>query len=172
MKEDFFSTNGSAISANAPGRMDVMGGNANYSGSLLLQMPIKQTTTVNIQERNDGVFNFRTQITKNKTEDFTIHVSEVKDRPLAEAGVIIRSIKGGDWAVYVLGCFLVLQKEKGIALTGANVFIESKVPWGKGVSSSAALEVATVNALNQLYKLSFGKEELAVLAQIDRKSVV
>ena len=166
MKEDFFSTNGSAISATAPGRMDVMGGIADYSGSLLLQMPIKQTTTVNIQERNDGVFNFRTQITKSKTEDFTIHISDVKDRSLAEAGVVIRSIKGGDWAVYVLGCFLVLQKEKGIALTGANVFIESKVPWGKGVSSSAALEVATMNGLNELYKLSLGKEELAVLAQM------
>ena len=164
---DLFSTEEKIISATAPGRMDVMGGIADYSGSLLLQMPIKQTTTVNIQKRNDGVFNFRTQITKKRTEDFTIHISEVKDRSLAEAGEIIRSIKpGGDWAVYVLGCFLVLQKEKSIALTGANVFIESKVPWGKGVSSSAALEVATMNALNQLYKLSLGKEELAVLAQM------
>jgi len=164
--KDFFSTDGSIISATAPGRMDVMGGIADYSGSLLLQMPIKQTTTVNIQMRDDGVFNFRTQITKNKTEDFTIHLSDVKDRSLAEAGVIIRSIIGGDWAVYVLGCFLVLQKEKSIALTGANVFIESKVPWGKGVSSSAALEVATMNALNQLYNLLLGREELAVLAQM------
>ena len=163
---DLFSNEEKIISATAPGRMDVMGGIADYSGSLLLQMPIKQTTTVNIQERNDGVFNFRTQITKSKTEDFTIHISDVKDRSLAEAGVVIRSIKGGDWAVYVLGCFLVLQKEKGIALTGANVFIESKVPWGKGVSSSAALEVATMNVLNELYKLSLGKEELAVLAQM------
>src|SRR6188474_2877563 len=154
------------ISATAPGRMDVMGGIADYSGSLLLQMPIKQTTTVNLQMRDDGVFNFRTRITKNKTEDFTIHISELKERSLAEAGVIIRSIKGGDWAVYILGCFLVLQKEKNIALTGANVFIESKVPWGKGVSSSAALEVATMNALNHLYQLSLGKEELAVLAQM------
>ena len=164
--KDFFSTNDSIISATAPGRMDVMGGIADYSGSLLLQMPIKQTTTVNLQMRDDGVFNFRTRITKNKTEDFTIHISELKERSLAEAGVIIRSIKGGDWAVYILGCFLVLQKEKNIALTGANVFIESKVPWGKGVSSSAALEVATMNALNQLYKLSLGREELAVLAQM------
>src|SRR6187402_3039101 len=163
---DLFSTEEKIISATAPGRMDVMGGIADYSGSLLLQMPIKQTTTVNIQMRDDGVFNFRTQITKNRTEDFTIHISDVKDRSLEEAGMIIRSIKGGDWAVYVLGCFLVLQKEKNIALTGANVFIESKVPWGKGVSSSAALEVATMNALNQLYKLSLGKEELAVLAQM------
>ena len=163
---DFFSSNGSIISATAPGRMDVMGGIADYSGSLLLQMPIKQTTKVKVQMRDDGVFNFRTQITKNKTEDFTIHLSGVKDKSLAEAGMITRSTKGGDWAVYVLGCFLVLQKEKDISLTGANVFIESKVPWGKGVSSSAALEVATMNALNQFYDLSLGKEELAVLAQM------
>jgi len=163
---DFFSTNGSIISATAPGRMDVMGGIADYSGSLLLQMPIKQTTTVAIQMRDDGVFNFRTQITKNKTEDFTIHLSDIKDRSLSEAGMIIRSAKSGDWAVYVLGCFLVLQKEKDISLTGANVFIESKVPWGKGVSSSAALEVAAMNALNQFYDLSLEKEELAVLAQM------
>lgn len=163
---DFFSSNGSIISATAPGRMDVMGGIADYSGSLLLQMPIKQTTKVKVQMRDDGVFNFRTQITKNKTEDFTIHLSGVEDKSLAEAGMITRSTKGGDWAVYVLGCFLVLQKEKDILLTGANVFIESKVPWGKGVSSSAALEVATMNALNQFYNLSLGKEELAVLAQM------
>ena len=163
---DLFSTDESIITATAPGRMDVMGGIADYSGSLLLQMPIKQTTTVSLQKRNDSIFHFRTQITKKKTEDFTIHLSELKSRSLSEAGKIIKVKTGGDWAVYVLGCFLVLQNEKNIELTGANVFIESTIPWGKGVSSSAALEVATMNALNQLYKLSLGKEELAVFAQM------
>jgi L-arabinokinase len=163
---DLFSTEEKIISATAPGRMDVMGGIADYSGSLLLQMPIKQTTTVSIQKRNDGVFHFRTQITKKKTNDFIIHLSAIKDNSLIEAGKVIKSVVGGDWAVYVLGCFLVLKKERKISLEGANVFIESNVPWGKGVSSSAALEVATMNALNQLYQLSLGKEELAVLAQM------
>ncbi len=163
---DFFSSDEQIIEATAPGRMDVMGGIADYSGSLLLQMPTKQTTTVRIQKRKDGAFHFRTQVTKKKTADFTIHLSAIKDMTLTEAGKIIKSVVGGDWAVYGLGCFLVLQKEKKIDLTGANVFIESNVPWGKGVSSSAALEVATMNALNQLYKLSLGKEELAVLAQM------
>src|SRR6187200_1613927 len=124
---DFFSKH-EIISATAPGRMDVMGGIADYSGSLLLQMPIKQTTTVNIQKRNDGVFHFRTQITKKKTDDFILHLSAIKDISLIEAGHVIKSVVGGDWAVYVLGCFLVLQNEKDIHLTGSNVFIESKVP--------------------------------------------
>ena len=164
--KDFFLTSELMISATAPGRMDVMGGIADYSGSLLLQMPIKQSTSVSIQKRHDGVFHFRTQLTKKETADFIIHLSAIKDRSLAEAGEIIRSVVGGDWAVYVMGCFLVLQKEKKVDLSGANVFIESNVPWGKGVSSSAALEVATMNALNQLHKLSLKKEELAVLAQM------
>jgi galactokinase len=168
---DLFSTEEKIISATAPGRMDVMGGIADYSGSLLLQMPIKQTTTVSIQKRNDGIFNFRTQITKTKTDDFAINISELVDRSLEKAGKIIKTKPDGDWAVYVLGCFLVLQKESKIALTGANVFIESNIPWGKGVSSSAALEVATMNALNQLYQLSLGKEELAVLAQMAENHV-
>src|SRR6185295_2346842 len=134
---DLFSTEEKIISATAPGRINVMGGIADYSGSLLLQMPIKQTTSVSIQKRNDGVFHFRTQITKKKTSDFIIHLSAIKDNSLIEAGNVIKSVVGGDWAVYVLGCFLVLQKENKIDITGANVFIESTVPWGKGVSSSA-----------------------------------
>src|SRR5215203_5253358 len=163
---DFFLTGASIISATAPGRMDVMGGIADYSGSLLLQMPIRQTTTVSIQKRPDGIFNFRTQLTKKKATDFIIDLFGLENKSLTEAGDMIRSVPGGDWGVYSLGCFLVLQKEKGIQLTGANVFIESNVPWGKGVSSSAALEVATMNALNHLYELSLEKEELAVLAQM------
>ena len=110
------------------------------------------------------IFVLRSQ--KRKLQILQFMFQHIKDRSLSEAGKIIKSVVGGDWAVYVLGCFLVLQKEKKIELTGANVFIESNVPWGKGVSSSAALEVATMNALNQLYKLSLGKEELAVLAQM------
>lgn len=168
---DFFSTEGKIISATAPGRMDVMGGIADYSGSLLLQMPIKQTTRVSIQKRNDGVFHFRTQLSKKQATDFIIHLSAIKDRSLIEGGKIIKSVVGGDWAVYVLGCFLVLEKEKKVELTGANVFIESAIPWGKGVSSSAALEIATMNTLNQLYKLSLGKEELAILAQMAENRV-
>jgi galactokinase len=163
---EFFSSIEPVIRAKAPGRMDVMGGIADYSGSLLLQIPIKQTTSVSIQKREDGVFHLRTYITKNKTDDFSIHLSALKNKSLQGAGRIIRPVSGGDWAVYVLGCFLVLQQEKQIELTGANVLIESNVPWGKGVSSSAALEVATMNALAKIFGLTLGNEELPVLAQM------
>jgi L-arabinokinase len=93
---DFFSTDEAVISATAPGRMDVMGGIADYSGSLLLQIPIKQTTVVSIQKRNDGVFNFHTQITKKKTDDFTINVSDLVNKSLEESGKIIQSRPGAN----------------------------------------------------------------------------
>jgi L-arabinokinase len=52
------------------------------------------------------------------------------------------------WAAYVGGVFLVLIRERGISFTdGARILIESRVPPGKGVSSSAALEVATMQAV-------------------------
>ena len=92
-----------------------MGGIADYSGSLLLQMPIKQTTTVNIQKRNDGVFNFRTQINKKENEDFTIHLSELTIYHSTKQEMIIKSIIGGDWAVYVLDVFLFCKKKRKLS---------------------------------------------------------
>src|SRR6187431_1830045 len=96
---DLFSQEEQIISATAPGRMDVMGGIADYSGSLLLQMPIRQTTTVSVQKRTDGIFNFRTELTKKKKADFIIDLFGLENKSLTEAGDMIRSVPGGDWAV-------------------------------------------------------------------------
>jgi len=64
MREEFskiFSSNKSPIYfANAPGRMDVMGGIADYSGSLVLQMPIQEHTTVALALRDDDLLRIKT----------------------------------------------------------------------------------------------------------------
>jgi len=96
---DFFSNDEPLVCAAAPGRMDVMGGIADYSGSFLLQMPIKQTTTVQVQMRRDGVFKFRTQHSKKNISDFKLDYAVIKDKQLAEAGQLIKSFAGGEWAV-------------------------------------------------------------------------
>ena len=46
---------GSIVHASAPGRLDVMGGIADYSGSLVLQMPIAERTDVWLRKRSDGM---------------------------------------------------------------------------------------------------------------------
>ncbi|HLF46148.1 MAG TPA: hypothetical protein VI548_06965, partial [Chitinophagaceae bacterium] len=169
---NFFSITEPVFTASAPGRLDVMGGIADYSGSLLLQMPVKEITTVSIQERNDSHVKLKTQLTKNKYADFEIDFLLLKGKSYSEAAKIIKEKPEGNWALYLLGCLLVLEKEKKLSLNGLNIFIESELSWGKGVSSSAALEVALMNALDKLYNLNLENLELAVLAQKAENHVV
>ncbi|HSF46456.1 MAG TPA: hypothetical protein VLA58_10620, partial [Chitinophagaceae bacterium] len=82
-----------------------------------------------------------------------------------ELGALLKTKPGGNWAAYVLGCFAVLGQEKGLTYTGARIFIESEVPIGKGVSSSASLEVATMHAICKAYGLVLDPLELSLLAQ-------
>lgn len=169
---NFFNNDNEIFSAAAPGRLDVMGGIADYSGSLLLQMPISKTTTVHLQKRNDSVFNLRSVISENEIKKFEIDHRVFPNYDLEEAGKVIRSLPDGDWAAYVIGCFLILNKEKQLPLHGMNIQISSNIPWGKGVSSSAALEVATMNAIAKMYDLHFTETELPVLAQQVENKVV
>ncbi len=151
--------------ASSPGRLDVMGGIADYSGSLLLQMPVKQTTTISLQKRTDNKIKIKSETGKNDSRFFLIDYETIRDKELKKAGKIIHSLPGGDWASYIIGCFLILQKKKRLSTAGATIHISSTIPIGKGVSSSAALEVATMHAICKAYNLSINSTELAILAQ-------
>jgi L-arabinokinase len=70
------------------------------------------------------------------------------------------------WAAYVAGTLLVLMREKGLRPTrGLRLLIDSRVPEGKGVSSSAAIEVATMSALAAATGIRLQGKELAILCQ-------
>jgi L-arabinokinase len=172
----FFSPDQVYVEASAPGRLDVMGGIADYSGSLVLQKAIKQITTVAIALRHDGIVRIKSLTADREELQSTFQYHDLlKNRQEVDYTVAreqLKKIQGGDWVSYVVGCFLVLQKEKGIAVSGADVLIYSEVPVGKGVSSSAALEVATMKALKELYPLTFEKTELPRLAQKAENLVV
>ncbi len=70
----------------------------------------------------------------------------------------------GGWASYVLGVVWALRKA-GAELKGVELFIDSDVPIGAGLSSSAALECSVALALHDLYDLPFSRQELALVAQ-------
>ncbi|THA35537.1 galactokinase, partial [Streptomyces sp. A1136] len=72
--------------------------------------------------------------------------------------------EGHGWAAYPAGVVWALR-EAGHPVTGADIQLTSTVPTGAGLSSSAALEVVTGLALNDLFGLGLGHAELAVLAQ-------
>ena len=70
----------------------------------------------------------------------------------------------GAWCDYVLGVAVVLQ-QKGYALQGASLFVESEVPIGAGLSSSAAIEVASALALISLAGGTLDPVEMAILCR-------
>jgi L-arabinokinase len=70
------------------------------------------------------------------------------------------------WAAYVAGVFLTLTRERGIVFKqGARILICSSVPQGKGVSSSAALEVAVMQAVAAAFEIAIEPREMALLCQ-------
>jgi galactokinase len=154
--------------ASAPGRLDVMGGIADYSGSLVLQLPIRNKTRVRISLRDD----YQCFITSNLNYNKKLNV-ELNYHDLLQAGTVdyaharnrFKQMGKDSWVAYVLGCALVLQHEQGINFTGANFELTSDVPLGKGVSSSASVEVATMKALAKVFDLTFTGTTLPVLAQ-------
>ncbi|MBN8576862.1 MAG: hypothetical protein J0L66_07945 [Cytophagales bacterium] len=155
------------IEASAPGRLDVMGGIADYSGSLVLQMPIAQRTKVKVSLRTDYRCKIKSYI--GPSEPWTLEfdfrdllANNHVDYTYAQKYL---SQRKQNWAGYIIGCALVLQKEKGVEFKGATFQVHSEVPLGKGVSSSASVEVATMRALAQAFQLSLTHTELPTLAQ-------
>jgi len=77
------------------------------------------------------------------------------------------------WAGYLLGCLLVLARERGLQpATGVDILLHSDVPEGKGVSSSAAIEVATMRALAATFGLDLSGRDLALLCQLVENEVI
>jgi len=154
--------------ASAPGRLDVMGGIGDYSGSLVLQMPIKQKTKIQLTLREDYQCHIISEISSG--EILTAHVDyrEFLNNNQVDYKFAQEKFKGNretSWISYVLGCALVLQKEKGIGFKGADFNLQSEVPLGKGVSSSASVEVATMKALVEAFNIQLPGTSLPILAQ-------
>ena len=137
--------------ARAPGRLDVMGGIADYTGSLVLEMPLAVAAAVALQPRDDGrvgVFSFNL-LDDHRPFRFEVPVASLA-RPLGELRRDLAE-PGRAWAGYLVGCLAVLHEagevDLGRMTGGLNLAVLSSVPVGGGVSSSAAVEVATMHAL-------------------------
>jgi L-arabinokinase len=140
---------GPVFAARAPGRLDVMGGIADYSGALVLQWPIHEATRVALRpwpERRLSI----TSSGPGRTRRCDVPLELVADahRPYDAVRDWFAADPARHWAAYVAGVFHVLAREHGARFAhGAAIAIESDVPEGKGVSSSAAIEAATMEAV-------------------------
>ncbi|MFC1494283.1 galactokinase [Thermodesulfobacteriota bacterium] len=153
----------------APGRLDVMGGIADYSGSLVLQLPIKESTIAAAQQASEKSIKIISLANSESGDDryFEMRLEDFfnDDKPIDYKSAQQYFLKE-KWAAYIAGVLLVLIREKNVYFgQGVNILICSDVPEGKGVSSSAALEVATMTAVCSIFGIEIDAIELALLCQ-------
>jgi L-arabinokinase len=134
----------------APGRLDVMGGIADYTGSLVTEATLDRAAAVATQPRDDRalrLFSFNL-LDEHQPFAFQMPLDALANQPLE---VLRREFAepGRSWAAYLAGCLFVLHEAKLIDLAdpkhrGLTLALYSTVPLGAGVSSSAAIEVAAM----------------------------
>lgn len=168
---ELFDRNRELIVTRAPGRLDVMGGIADYSGSLVLELPIAEATFAALQLNTELRLNIVTLLDDDPHHSsFSMSLHDLESDYEAARNFFLRD---NAWAAYVAGVFLVLIRERGIRFTsGANILISSRVPPGKGVSSSAALEVAVMEAVTKAFNIEVEPRDVALLCQRVENMVV
>ena len=134
----------------APGRVNLIGEHTDYNDGFALPMAIDREIVVAWSPRADRRLNL-------------VH-SEPEIAPVSlDLDALIASDKI-EWFDYIGGCAHVLQGA-GHAIGGANLAFYGNVPLGSGLSSSAALEVATIHALLHASGLTLSSTEIAQLSQ-------
>ena len=173
----FFDPAAEIVITRAPGRLDVMGGIADYSGSLVLQLPLAEATLVALQTDASRLLKVVSLTARKSAVSFrtTLGFLERGGEPLEYevARAKFQADTRHQWSAYVAGVFLVLMRERGVRFDrGARLLISSTVPQGKGVSSSAAIEVAVMSAVAAAFDLKLGAHEIALLCQKVENAVV
>jgi galactokinase len=136
------------VSAEAPGRVNLIGEHTDYNGGLVLPLAIPQRTRAELAPRHDDRVRAWTANLQREVGEYRLGT----ERP------------GRGWLDYVQGITQALQVA-GHRLGGFDLRIESAVPLGSGLASSAALEVAVLRALREAFSLRLDDVEIALLGQ-------
>ena len=134
----------------APGRANLMGEHTDYNDGFVLPFALEQGATATARRRGDQMI----ALTSRQRPEPEI----VLDMSLLAPG----GVKG--WAAYPAGVAWALLSA-GYDIPGATIVIDSDVPAGAGLSSSAALECAVALALTGLAGLEVPRQELVAIAR-------
>jgi L-arabinokinase len=175
----FFDQQKDVICARAPSRLDLMGGIADYSGSLALELPLQHATYACVQQDESEAVTCMSTAAADIDSDETVAVplSAIAQARQSGSYDALRHMLTADprknWAAYVAGVAAVLAVEKAVPLTqGLRIMVHSFVPPASGISSSAALEVAAMQAAAAALGLELDGRECAVLCQKVENHVV
>ncbi|MDZ4788306.1 MAG: galactokinase [Blastochloris sp.] len=137
------------FSTYAPGRAELLGNHTDYNEGLVLSLAINTGTKIEATRLDGKALRFESRDLQRQWQGALDQITPQSDE---------------SWVNYILGCFAGLQ-ERGVALGGADFKISSTIPIGAGLSSSAALEIATLLSLKKLYPYDLAPLELARVAQ-------
>ncbi len=172
LAKDFFKRGTNIFINRTPGRLDLMGGNDDYTGGLVFETTIREATLVAVQPRADRIVVFYNPAVKSLgwKEKIEFSLADLAEnghvKPLEEVRDWINATPERAWCAYILGdlYFLIKQYPEKVK-HGLSLYLESDVPLGKGVSSSAALEVAPMKAMAKMYGVDVEGVELASWTQ-------
>ena len=163
---DWFTPDRPILYSRAPGRLDLMGGNDDYTGGLVFEATIREATWAAVQLRANRRIVFLNPQMKERGWHDRVEFS-LDDLTTDEAvRALVNRDPGVRWTAYTLGVFHLLKKRFPQQVNcGANVYLESDVPLNKGVSSSASVEVAVMKAAVGAYGIDLAGVELAEACQ-------
>jgi len=144
----------------APGRVNLIGEHTDYNEGFVLPFAIDRRTIVAAGAREDGVIRVASTFS-----------DEVAELPLAD----LDAARGrAGWADYPLGVAWALGRSGAdlAAVPGVDLVIDSNVPVGAGLSSSAAIECAVALALDDLWRLGMTRPGLAQVGRLAENEFV
>ncbi|MER5771570.1 galactokinase [Streptomyces sp. NPDC001985] len=135
----------------APGRVNLIGEHTDYNDGLVMPFALPLTVVATAERRDDGVLRL-------------VSADAAGGPVLLRVGELAPGHGPRGWTDYPAGVLWALR-EAGHRVGGADLRYESTLPAGAGLSSSAALEVVTALALDELYGLGLERQELALLCR-------
>jgi galactokinase len=141
----------------APGRVNLIGEHTDYNEGFVFPFAINRHTFAAIALRSDSVARVSSSFSD------VVHEADV---------TAIARDAAHDWAAYPFGAAWAIQEMANSLLkefdaTGFDCYIESDVPVGAGLSSSAAIECSVALALNELWSVGLDRRQLARVGQHD-----
>jgi galactokinase len=143
----------------APGRVNLIGEHTDYNEGFVLPFAINKRTVLALGLRDDGVIRI--------ASSFADEVAEIAIADLAPSAL-------SGWSAYPFGVAWAIGEFGGdlAAVPGVDIYIDSVVPVGAGLSSSAAIESAVALALNDVWQLGFDRPTLAKIGQLAENKAV